>query len=357
MKKFHVLSRLSRIKSVLMKSKTAIIITILSLISVCAFSEPDSLIFNNSNYVVGEVKSMNKGVLIVETPFSDKDFAIEWEGIKELYCKSYFLITISDGRRFNGTISTSGAGTLTIAENDGNETEVPHKDIVYMDDIDTGFWSRLKFSIEIGLDLTKANNFRQVSMRSTLGYNAERWNLDGSFSTLNSTQDETDDIQRTDGSVAFRYFLPKDWYLVTSVNVLSNTEQKLDLRTTAKAGLGKFVIHTNRKYWGFSGGINYNNENFSSDDSDRNSMEGFFGTELNLFDVGDLNLSTKLIAYPSFTESGRWRSDFNIDTKYDMPFVDDFYVKIGLTYNFDNQPVAGASETDYVFYTGFGWEW
>lgn len=320
-------------------------------------AEPDSVIFTNNNYIVGEVKSMDKGVLMMETPFSDSDFAIEWEKIKEMYCTSYFLITLSDGSRFNGTIQTSNVGEIKIIEDDGTETITTHSDVVYMDGVDRGFWSQLYFSVDLGIDLTKANNFRQVSFGSTLGYIAERWSLDGSYNTLNSTQDETADIKRTDGSIGFKYFLPNDWYPIASVNFLSNTEQRLDLRTTAKGGLGKYVLHTNKKYWGFSAGVNYNNENFSSDDSDRNSMEGFMGTELNLFDVGDLTLLTTLVAYPSITEKGRWRADYNINTKYEMPFDDDFYIKLRLTFNYDNQPVEGASETDYVFYTGFGWSW
>lgn len=340
-----------------MKKSICFLFALFSTTSYLIGAEPDSLIFNNGNFVVGEVKGMDKGVLKMETPFSDSDFAIEWEGVKGLYCKTYFLITLTDGRRFNGTIQTSTQGNIKIIEDNGTVTEAPHKHVVYMDVVDKGFWSQLYASIDIGLDLTKANNFRQVSMRSTLGYRAEKWNLDGTFNTLNSSQEKTDDISRTDGGVGFTYFLPKDWYLVTSVDFLSNTEQKLDLRSTAKAGLGIFVIRTNAKYWGFSGGVNYNNENFSSDDDDRNSMEGFLGTELNLYDIGDLSLLTKIIAYPSFTESGRWRTDFNFDTKYEMPFDDDFYIKIGLTFNYDNQPVSGASETDYVFHTGFGWEW
>ena len=32
-------------------------------------------------------------------------------------------------------------------------------------------------------------------------------------------------------------------------------------------------------------------------------------------------------------------------------------IKVGVTFNFDNRPVEGASETDYVLYTGFGWQW
>ena len=326
-------------------------------VSVLMAAEPDSVIFTNGNYIVGEVKGMDRGVMKMETPFSDSDFAIEWSGIKELYCNTYFLITLTDGRRFNGTIETTGDREIKIIEENGTETVTPHRSIVYLDDVDKGFWSQLYASIDIGLDLTKANNFRQISMRSTMGYRAERWNLDGVYNTLNSRQDETDAIKRTDGSVGFTYFLQKDWYLISSVDFLSNTEQRLELRTTAKAGVGKYIMRTNRKYWGFSAGVNYNNENFSSDDADRNSMEGFIGTEVNLYDIGDLSLLSKLVAYPSFTESKRWRSDFSIDTKYEMPFDDDFYIKIGLTFNYDNQPVEGASDSDYIFHTGFGWEW
>lgn len=142
-----------------------------------------------------------------------------------------------------------------------------------------------------------------------------------------------------------------------AVNFLSSTEQKLDLRSTLKAGIGKFVIHTNRTYWGFALGANYNNENFFDATPDRKSWEGFLGTELNMFDIGDFNLFANLITYPSITESGRWRVDLNLDAKYEMPFDDDFYIKVGLTYNYDNRPVEGASKYDYVFHTGFGWEW
>lgn len=340
-----------------MKKTILSVLTVLISISYLFGVEPDSIIFTNNNYVVGEVKTMQKGVLMMETPFSDKDFAIELDGIKEIYCKTYFLITLTDGRRYNGTIQTIEPRKIKIIADGGEEVIVMLNEIVFMDDVDQGFWNQLYASIDIGFDLTKANNFKQVSMRSTAGYLAKRWNLDGTFNTLNSRQDSVQDINRTDGSVGFKYYLPKDWYLVTSVNFLSNTEQKLELRTTIKAGAGKYMVHTNRKYWSFAAGLNYNNENFSSEDAERNSMEGFFGSELNLFDVGNLNLITKLLVYPSLTESRRWRSDFNIDTKYEMPFDDDFYVKVGLTLNYDNQPVEGATDTDYVIYTGFGWEW
>jgi hypothetical protein len=76
-----------------------------------------------------------------------------------------------------------------------------------------------------------------------------------------------------------------------------------------------------------------------------------------MFYVGDLDLLTSLYAYTSITESGRWRADYKFLTKYEKWFNDDFYMKIDFTLNYHNRLAEGASETDYVFHTRFGWEW
>ncbi len=153
----------------------------------------------------------------------------------------------------------------------------------------------------------------------------------------------------------YKALLADGWYIPSSIDFLSNTEQKLELRTGIKLGAGKFIIQTNRVYWGIASGLNYNNETFSTENSDKQSIEGYLGTDLNIFDIGDLNLLTNIYFYPSFTERKRLRSDFKFDLKYDLPL--DFYISLGVTINYDNQPVEGATEVDYVAHTGFGWEW
>ena len=320
-------------------------------------AQNDSLILLNKDVIIGEAKSMDRGVLTYDTDYADSDFKISWDNVAEIYTKTIFLITLSDGSRYNGHLESVGPEKMVIVTTEGERHETNRDNIVHMDDIDQGFWSQLYFSIDVGFDLTKANNFSQLSARSNIGYDAKRWGVEASYNTLYSSQDDVDDINRSDGGVGGKYYLPKDWYPLINYSFLKSTEQLLDLRSTIKGGMGKYVIHTIRSYWGFSAGANYNNEDYLSDTPTRTSWEGFIGTELNLYDIGDLNLLTNIIAYPSFTESGRWRTDFNIDVKYEMPFDDDFYIKLGVTFNYDNRPVEGASETDYVFHTGFGWEW
>ncbi len=329
---------------------------LLVILSFQAVAQTDSIVFNNGNYMVGEVKSMNRNILKIETDYSDADFTVEWDGIREIFSETHFLITLSNGSRYNGTIRSSEPGGIDILMEDGETVPVQQSEIVMLDDVDFGFWSQVYASIDIGYDLTRSKNLRSFSMNSNVGYIARRWQLDATFNRFTSRQDEVEDIQRSDGGLTFKYFLPRDWYPTVSTSWLSNTEQQLTLRTTAKLGFGKYVVHTNQLYWGLSLGANYNNEDYTPPElEDRSSWEGYAGTELNLFNVGDLNLQTSLVAYPSFTESKRFRSDFNFNISYDLPW--DFYVKAGFTLNYDNQPAEGSPKTDYVLKTGFGWSW
>jgi len=338
-----------------------------------SYAQNDTLVLNNRDVIVGDLKSMDRGVLTIEPSYSDSDFKIDWDDIVVMKATQRYLITLSDGQRINGTFNTVGDGKIFINNEDGEDRTVDQSEVVYINSVDGSFLSRLSANIDFGFSLTKANNQRQLNGNFRVGYLADKWTTELYYNTLLTTQDGVSDIQRNDGGLGFRYFLPSDWNLSADLTMLSNTEQSLNLRTTAKIGVGNYVIHTNSSYWNFSAGAAYNNESFSTilnEDGtttiapDRNSLEGFIGTELNLYDIGDLNLFTSIIVYPTIisdssddVESGRFRTDFRFDAKYDDIFIKDLYIRAGFTLNYDNRPVEAGKETDYIFTTGFGWEW
>ena len=330
-------------------------------------AQHDSLILNNGNIIVGEFKSMNKGVLQIATDYSDGDFKIKFDEIREIYSNSRFLFTTSEGQRYTGNFYSGSDGKIVIQDEVRGEKIISLNEIVYIHELDDSFFSRLSAKIDAGYTLTKANNQQQINASFKMGYLADFWSLNLYYNSLFSSQDEVEDIQRNDGGVGYRYFLPHDWYLSADITFLSNTEQSLALRTTGKLGAGKYIIHSNAAYWGFNSGIAFNNETFlpvpnaENPDSfyvpeEKRSLEGFFGTELNAYDVGDLDLFTNITAYPSFTEARRWRIDFRIDAKYVDFLLKNFYLRAGFTLNYDNQPAEIGKEVDYIFTTGFGWE-
>lgn len=333
--------------------KISILTIIFAIFALLASAQNDSLVLKNGDHIVGEIESMSRGVLIFETDYSDSDFTIEWDGIQEIYGVNYFLVSLADGTRVTGSFKSQSDGKVML-QSELMIYEVDMDDIVFIKSVDQDFWSRVYASIDLSLRVAKANNLRQLNTRSNIGYIADLWSVSGSYSQLFSEQDEVDPTRRTDASASFSYFLPKDWYIPANISFLSNTEQKLDLRTNARLGFGKYVIHTNRSYWGFSLGASYNNEKYSTEEENRKSWEGFLSSELNLYDVGDLDLLVSATVYQGLTETERFRSDIKFDAKYDLPL--DFYIRAGFTVNYDNTPAEGASETDYVLESGFGWE-
>lgn len=320
------------------------------------FSQNDSIILNNNDRIVGEIKSLDKNVLTFKTSFSDKDFKIKWNHIKEIYSDHSFIIALSNGNRFSASIKTDTTNKNIVLLNAGGyilESEL--KNIIYLDAIGENFLSRLTAEFDLGLTLTKANNSKQFTSNALLEYVANKWKVMGSFNTVLSSQDGVDDIKRVEENTNFQWFLPKDWFLSTSANFLSNNEQKLQLRTTGKLGGGYSFINNNRMNFSAGVGLAYNNEVYTIPNVDsKTSLEAYFSSQFDKYDIGDFSVLTSVFVYPSLTENGRIRVDFKLDLKYDL--IWDFYIKTGVTYNFDNQPVEDATKGDYVLQTSFGWE-
>ncbi len=325
-----------------------------ALATLCTNAQNDKITFKNGNFIIGEIKEMSRGVLKVETDYSDSDFAIEWEGIQEIQSEMFYLFNLSDGTRLNGSFSTTPDGKIKIVDEEEGTHIINPDEVVYIKSVKTDFWSKLSASIDIGYSYTKARNAQQFDARSQLGYLTDHWSANASYDAVYTSQDSTEDIRRTDAALGYNYFLKYGWFLLAQANFLSNTELSLTLRTTGKLGAGYYAIQTNAAYWNFNMGLAVLNEEYSNGDPTTNSLEGFVGSELNLYDIGDLNLITSVTAYPGITESGRFRCDFTFDLKYDLPR--DFYVKLGTTVNYDNHPATDASEVDYVVQAGFGWE-
>ena len=320
------------------------------------FAQNDTLIMKNGNMIVGEIKSLNHGVIQVETDYSDSDFKIEWNNVREIKSDRTFIFFNSDGKHFDGSIRMDATDSTKVKLFSGErELSVEIMDLVYIKPFEENFLGRLSLALSAGYTLTKANNLNQFSLRSSIGYLSKKFTADALFNMVRNIQDEVEPIKRTEANIGFKYLIVNDWYVFISSNLLQNDEQKLKLRATTSGGIGNYLVNTNKIYFSVAAGAAWNNEQYTElTENNRNSIEALGTLELNLFDMGDLDLLTVLAIYPSITEKGRIRTDYNIDLKYDLPL--DFFISLGFTYNFDNQPITGASRSDYVFQTTVGWE-
>lgn len=321
-----------------------------------AEAQNDTIVSKDNSVLVGEIKEMDRGVLTLETNYSDSDFKITWLELKEIISTRKYRFSLSNGDRLHGTITVDTiAKKLIIQDDEKGAISISPKELVYLKHVDGGnIFDIINLSMDVGYSFTKANNLHQLNGSINADYYVKKWGLSANASTVQNVQDNAPSTIRSTGGLEFKFFMKNDIFALASANYLSNNEQQLNLRSTYSAGLGKYFIHTNRIYFNASAGIAYTIENFMDTIPNKNGTEGQLGIEYNMFDIGDLNLFTKLVVNPSFTEKGRVRTLFNIKVKYDLPR--DFYLKTSLDYQYDNKPLEGIDPEDYVFTFGFGWE-
>ena len=317
------------------------------------FGQRDTVRLKNNDVLVGEVHTLITGVLTMETSYSDSDFKIEFDKVTELILERKCLVSLTKGGREYGNVRSEEPGNVTITRVDGSKVEVPIRQVIALQEIEENFWSRFTGTIDLGFNITKANNNRQLNIAASLGYTGDKWLGDFSANLLSSSQDSVAETRRVDAKLEILRILSKNWFITGEVGFLRNTEQALDGRVSPSLGGGKLVVNNSKMYVGVSAGFNYNIEDFVDNSLNKNSAELFLGANINMYDFKDFSLTSGIRLLPSITESGRFRTDYDIKLKYDLPL--DFYISAGLTFNYDNQPAIVGNQFDYIVTTGFGW--
>ena len=330
----------------------------LILTTILSYSQNDTIHLSDGTFMVGEIKSLARGILTIETDCSENDFQVDADKIIGLNSSQNFIVILDDGQQFEGTINETDSAYIEIVFEDRSGVIVDLDKVIELRSFDKKTFDRFSAYIDFGFSLTKANNLNQYSLRSGGSYKAKRWVASINVNSLRSSQDSVAPTERNDGNLGLDYLMRKNWFLQSRYSWLQNNEQNLKLRTITSGGIGKYLFNTSKLYWSLSTGAAWVNESFlpieGSIQPDKESGETYLSTELNLFDMNDLSLLTNYSFFPSITERGRLRFDWTFNLKYDLPL--DFYIGLGTTVNYDNSPATGASELDYVIQSTIGWE-
>ncbi len=323
------------------------------LVPIYIFSQNDTIWTKKNDLLIGEIKGLSKGVLTIETSFSDSDFKVDFDEVKVFSTQKVYVVFLTDNTRFTGKIIPTNTGKLQIVNNGDVIQELDIDTIIAIAEVNQQFWKRISGALDIGFNMTKSNNFRQLNISSLLKYSSDSWNFKFSSNTLYSSRDDNDRIERRDYNLTGLRFINK-WYLESTVVYFSSTELGLKSRVTPGIGIGRGLVFSQNLYFLAGGGINYNIEKYFDETQNKNSTELKFITQLDLYNIKDFSLFTNVAMYPSLSEKGRFRLDYNLKLKYDLPL--DFYIKAELNLNYDNQSVVEGNNSDYLFSSGIGWE-
>ena len=340
-----------------MKKTLILILAICSIMAIPAFArdKTDVILLTNGDHITGEIKQLEHGILRLGTD-SMGEVQIEWDDIVHIESDFDFQFERSDGQRITGTIVDTPDQEEITLRNADLSMAFAHNELIRISQIENSFWERLQGSLTFGYSFTKASDVAQgnFGFRATHRTETRAFSLDGSSIITSDQEDES--TQRTDLNYSMTRFRKNRWFNTYLAGLESNDELGLNLRTSAGLGLGRYLLQTNTSEFGLMGGVIGTKEALEGDASSQENIEGLIALNYSryIYDDPQLDLSSQLSVFPSITESGRARAQFDVNLRWEM-FADLFW---DLSYynTYDSNPASGSESTnDYGVVTSVGW--
>jgi len=301
----------------------------------------DTIYLQKGDRITGEVKSLENNYLRLSTN-DVGTVKVEWNKIDSIKILNSMRIELEDGRIMYGVLLTGGIkGSCFIWRRVGDPLLMELIHIVVLSPIEEKFVDRLNGLVSSGFSYTKASDVLQVNFNGSVEYLAEK-NQGEVFYDGIYTKDRDSITQRHHGGATFKRNLPRNWLLITTFSLESNSELKLDLRTNWGVGGGNRIIRTNFSTFFVAGGVQVNRE--TSKGTEQFNIESLVFAKYSVFiyDDPEVSFDIDVDVIPSLSNIGRVRS--NISTNLRWEVFTDFFLKWSFYYTYDNKPLSQTAE-------------
>ncbi len=307
----------------------------------------------NGDSINAEIKSFGRGKLSYEIPGSSSA-SIEFQNVITLGSPEDWDIELTEQRKLFGSILPGTEPRTVRIVTAGDTVDVAIADITQMTNVSKTLWSRFDGFVELGFNYARANNATNFNFATRIDYLAPKWRLGLSLDSRFQDQDDAESFRRNVGSFYAFYLLPKTWYVGAFTQFEQNQELDLDLRFLLGGVGGRDILQSNKVEWNWLAGVLSNREEYTGLEANT-SAEVLLGTRFGWFTFGDWenDLSSSLLVFPSLTESGRVRTDFDISYRQDL--FGDLYFRLSFYHLFDSEPPPGAADIDYGTTIALGW--
>ncbi len=312
-----------------------------------------TVVLSNGDRLTGEISTLNKGKLALKTDYAGT-VQIDWAMVSELDTDQKFEILTQSGRRFTGTLRRSPDGVEVVT--DAERESIPPVDVTGLVPLSDGkppsFWQRLDGSIDAGYSFTRGNaDLTQSSLSIRSGYVREKYNAQITASSIFSRQEDALSTSRHAFSGRLDRFLGPRALAFFLGGLERNDRQQLNLRTTTGGGLGWRLVKNKNTELSIRGGLTFTNERFT-DAVELSSGEALGQVEWKGLRFGSVELSTDARFYPSLTESGRYRIEY--DSTMRIPLLSQLTWSLSLFDRFDSNPPQPVQRNDYGLVSAFG---
>jgi hypothetical protein len=321
-----------------------------------AADDTDVVIFENDDRLTGEIKSLERGLLRFKTDAAGT-ISIEWDKVAYLSSDQNIQVETIEGLRFLGGIHSAEEKFMFSVDTEAGPITLPAQRIVKMSPIDETIEGRIDGSIYAGYNFTKATEVNQFNAGFNVDYRTELRIYSFATDATLSDSGAGDSSQRINSNLEYTRLRRNRWLTNGILNLTRNDELGIDLRTWIGVGGGRIVSRSNHSSFIVDAGLAFSREDISGGLESEYSLEAYGRMRWDWFryDFPELDLTSKLIVFPSLTESGRMRGD--LDTTFRWEFIEDLSWRLSLYYSFDNDASdPEASSTDYGVNTTLSWD-
>jgi len=329
---------------------------------VFARDKTDVLVMKNGDHLTGEVKGLDGGVLYVSMDYILDTSSVQWSKVDHLESKQLFRVKTEDGSVYTGTLSTAeNAGgrpvQIEVAETPEEKVTIDRAQIVQMDETSEKFWQRFNGSINSGITYSKGNQSTQYNLSSDAEYQRERWSAGANFnSTLSSSTGANASTRNALDLNYLRLLRWNNWFCAGLGDFLQSSEQDIRLQSNLGGGIGRYLKNTNHASISVLGGLAWQNTNYHQTavaQGSQNVAAAMIAANVQLFRFNKTKLAVTASVFPAVSVPGRVYFDMN--ASYYIKLFSNFTWNVSFYGNWDNQPPANFSGSNYGTSSGLGW--
>lgn len=320
-----------------------------------AREKTDVLVMKNGDHLTGEIKGLDEGVLYVSMDYILGTSSLQWSKVSYLESKQLFIVKTVDGSVYTGTLGTAETGEkrpikIQVVESPNEQTVLSRTQVVKMSETAEKFWQRFSGDLDSGIIYSKGNQTTQYSLGAQLAYLRERWSASAAYdSTLSASSGAESAATRNQLTLGSTHLLRwNNWFYAGLGNFLQSSVQDIRLQTTLGGGIGRYLKNTNHVTISVLGGFAWQRTAYNESVAPVPPQEvgaGLVSAQVKFFRFNKTNFSLSATAIPALSEPGR--IFFNTNATYYIKITGDLSWNISFYGNWDNEPPANFSGSDY----------
>jgi hypothetical protein len=317
----------------------------------------DVVMLANGDRITGEVLRLERGRLVFKTDDAGTLY-LEWDKLTSVVTTRMVEVGTGDGAMYLGSLGKAPARAISVATLIG-EVPLGMSDVTSITPIGRSFWRKLDGSVDAGFNYTQSSGIGQLTLNADTVYRRPASQLRIVGSTILTRTDDDDEEEGSDDrasvDLSYQRHPWQRWFVLGFGRFESNESLGLTLRSQLGGAVGPRLVNSNRAQMSIGGGLGVNDERGVDVEPTRN-VEAIFLLQTSYFtyDRPTTNLDLRLQYYPSLSDRGRHRAQFDASIKQEL--LKDLFAALTLYNSYDSRPPNDAADrNDVGIVASVGW--